>query len=386
MRVAGLMSGTSLDGIDVALVDVVPRGERYAVDVVRFATVAHAPALRARLRAALPPNDATLATLAALDRELGVAFAQAARAVVGAERVDLVATHGQTMYHDGARRLTLQAGDPYVLRDALGATVAFDFRRADCAAGGQGAPLVPYVDALLLASAGEARVALNLGGIANLTVLPAGAKPADAVAFDSGPGVMLLDAFVAARTGGTQTFDRDGRFAAAGTVDEALLGAMLTDPYFAMRPPKSTGRERFGEHFLAAWPALASCSLEDGAATLAALTARSVAAAIRAHGTRPARTIVSGGGARNPALLAALRAELDGIPVEPSDVHGIDADAKEAIAFAVLGYETLRERAAGLPRVTGAARAAVLGALVPHGLAAAVAKVAREVAAAGEGR
>ena len=372
------MSGTSLDGIDVALVDIVPRGARYAVELVRFATVAHPTGLRERLIAALPPNVATIATLAELDREIGLAFAGAAQAVLRGERVDLAATHGQTMYHDGARHLTLQAGDPYVLRDALGVTVAFDFRRADCALGGHGAPLVPYVDALLLGSDVETRVALNLGGIANLTVLPPGARPEDAIAFDSGPGVMLLDAFVAARTGGAYTFDRDGRLASCGNVDERLLAAMLADAYFALPPPKSTGRERFGKHFLDAFPALASLSLEDGAATLCALTARTVATALRSAAPGAARTIASGGGARNPALVAALSRALDGIVLETSDAYGIDADAKEAIAFAVLGYETLRERAAGLPRVTGASRAAVLGALVPHGLANLLAKLAAE--------
>jgi anhydro-N-acetylmuramic acid kinase len=256
--------------------------------------------------------------------------------------------------------------------------VIADFRSADTAAGGSGAPLVPYVDALLLAAPHEPRVALNLGGIANLTVLAAGAAPADVLAFDCGPGNLPIDAYVEARTAGSARFDRAGAFARAGTADETLLAQWLADPYFARRPPKSTGREQFGAPFLAANRAsLDAMTFPDALRTLTELTIRSVAAAIRDDAPAGTRTIVSGGGAHNLTLLDGLRAALPG-PVETSAAYGIDPDAKEAIAFAILGYETLRERPAGLPHVTGARGPRVLGAIAPAGLAALFARVRAE--------
>jgi anhydro-N-acetylmuramic acid kinase len=273
----------------------------------------------------------------------------------------------------------MQIGDAFVIREALRATVCYDFRSADCVLGGTGAPLVPYVDVLLLADSGEARVALNIGGIANLTALPRGASANDVMAFDSGPGVMLIDAFVQMRTGDAQRFDVDGALASAGTVDEAALERMLADPYFTRSLPKTTGRERFGTQFLFEHhAALERLSTEDGCATLTELTAASVADAIVALGMARARVLCSGGGARNPALLRRIAARLPEARVEPSDVVGLDADAKEAIAFAVLGYETLRERAANVPRVTGASRAVPLGAIAPFALHRLIAEVESE--------
>jgi anhydro-N-acetylmuramic acid kinase len=377
----GLMSGTSLDGISAALVALEPRGDGYAVDLLRFETVAFDDGLAGALRAALPPNDAGVAAAAALHRALGCAFAAVAETVASGERIDYVASHGQTVFHDGERCVTLQLGDAFAIRDALRATVCFDFRSADCAAGGQGAPLVPYVDALLFGSPVEDRVAINIGGIANLSVLPANAREAEA-AFDTGPGNMLMDAFAGQRTGRRLTFDRDGVLAAAGSCDASLLDDMLSDGYFAQTPPKTTGRERFGVQFLNRYARLSQLTLEDGMATLAELTAASIARAMDTCGAANARAIVSGGGARNPYLLARIAARLSGSRVETSDVMGIPAEAKEAIAFAVLGYETLRERPANVPRATGAARPAVLGAIAPFELAALLSRVNRECIAA----
>lgn len=369
MLAVGLMSGTSLDGIDAALVRIVPRGRSYALDLLHAATMPFDDALSNALRAVLPPNEGSAEQLTLLHRALGNAFARAARTVCGALTIDYVASHGQTVYHDGPRHVTLQLADPFVIRETLNATVCFDFRSADCAVGGHGAPLVPYVDALLLASDDEDRVAVNIGGIANLTALPRTLDANDVVAFDSGPGVMLIDAFVQARTGGEMTMDEDGGFALSGTVDEALLAAMLADPYFAMQPPKSTGRERFGAQFLTAFePRLGRLTIEDAAATLAAVTAHSIARAVRQLGLDSAHVLCSGGGARNPAITGLLGRLLPSARIDPSDVAGLPIDAKEAIAFAVLGYETLRERAANVPRVTGASRAVPLGAIAPHGL------------------
>jgi anhydro-N-acetylmuramic acid kinase len=231
----------------------------------------------------------------------------------------------------------------------------------------------------LLASPSEDRVALNVGGIANVTSLPAGCDPYDVMAFDCGPGVMLLDAFVQTRSEGELTMDVDGAFAAAGMHDGNLLRAMLGDDYFAQPPPKSTGRERFGATFLAHHAAtLGGLSLEDGCATLVEVTATAIAAAIVDLRMAHARVLVSGGGARNLALLDRLRAMLPDAALEPTDAYGLPVDAKEAMAFAVLGYETLRERAANVPRVTGASRAVPLGAIAPSDLRGLLAEVERE--------
>ncbi|HEY1428557.1 MAG TPA: anhydro-N-acetylmuramic acid kinase [Candidatus Tumulicola sp.] len=376
MRAIGLISGTSLDGIDAALVELVPRANGYAVELVRFATVPYPSALHAQLRAALPPQTVDVATLASLHRETGIAFAQAA-ASVAQGRIDFVASHGQTIWHDGDRRLTMQIGDPYVLRDRIGASVCFDFRTADCVAGGHGAPLMPHVDALLFSDPSEDRVAINIGGIANLTALPRGAAPSHA--YDTGPGNMLLDAFVRSRTNGVATMDRDGALAAQGNVDAGLLEAALTDAYFAQPAPKSTGRERFGEHFLTLHEQrLRQLSDADAAATLSELTARTIADAIAATGFAAPRAIVSGGGAYNPDLLQRLQRNAPHALVETSDEYGVPADAKEAIAFAILGYETLRGRPANVPAATGAKSATVLGAIVPHDLCGVLARLEAE--------
>jgi anhydro-N-acetylmuramic acid kinase len=379
MIAVGLMSGTSLDGIDAALVRIEPRDTSYAIELLNFVTMPFEASLERALRAALPPQVPGPAAIAGLHRAMGAAFARAARMAAGALSIDYVASHGQTLYHDGAHHVTMQIGDPFVIRESLNVSVIYDFRSGDCAAGGHGAPLVPYVDGLLLASTQEDRVALNIGGIANLTALPAGCEAHDVMAFDCGPGVMLIDAFVRERTSGELTMDVDGELAASGRVHEAALAAMLSDAYFALPLPKSTGRERFGDAFLNAHDAaLADLSLEDGCATLTELTARTIADAVASVRLTSARVLASGGGSRNLALLARLRDYLPRARVEPSDTCGLPVDAKEAIAFAVLGYETLRERAANVPRVTGASRAVPLGAIAPNGLPALLAEVERE--------
>jgi anhydro-N-acetylmuramic acid kinase len=322
--------------------------------------------LRERLLAAFPPAPLDALAFSALHADVGAAFGAAIADVAAGRRLDLVGSHGITLAHDGANARTLQIGDAFRIREAASCSVAFDFRSADTAAGGQGAPLVPHVDALLLADAREDRVALNLGGIANLTVLPAGLRTQELVAFDSGPANLPIDTYVRERSGGSQTYDRDGELARAGRVDDALLATLSDDPYFAAPPPKSTGRERFGDPFVARHRrALDARPFADAVATLTALSARTVAAAIAATAPAGARVIASGGGARNPALLEAIAAALPASAVVSSSVYGIDPDAKEAVAFAVLGYELVRGRAAGRPSVTGARAARVLGALAP---------------------
>ncbi len=382
MLAIGLMSGTSLDGIDAALVEVRPRGDGYAIQLERFESVPFERDLRDELLAALPPNEGSVARLARLHKDLGEAYARAARAVAASKKPAFVASHGQTVWHDGAAGITLQIGNAFAIREALQATVCYDFRSADTAVGGHGAPLVARVDALLLRDEREDRVVLNLGGIANVTLLRAAAPAEEAVAFDTGPANMLVDRFISERTRGDAAFDRDGALAAAGCVDEALLAAMLRDEYFAASPPKTTGRERFGAQFLAHYGAeLARLSTQDGAATLTELTAASIAQSIVQAGFSAARVIVSGGGARNRTLLARLAARLDAARVETSDAMGIPVDAKEAMAFAVLGYETLRGRASNVPAATGAQHPAVLGAIAPFELPALLDAVRRECAA-----
>lgn len=379
MIAIGLMSGTSLDGVDAVLVRIRPRKRSYAIDLLNFVTCPFEERLLQRLRSALPPNTGSVAEAAELHHDLGVAFAQAAGLAYADTPIDYIASHGQTVWHAGERHVTLQLGDPFIVREAMQATVCYDFRSADCAAGGHGAPLVPYVDALLLGSEDEDRVAVNIGGIANLTVLPRGADPYAVVAFDSGPGNMLIDAFVRERTRGDMTFDRDGALASAGSVCVAALESMLADAYFALPPPKSTGRERFGAQFLQAHAKhLDGLRLEDGAATLTALTAQTLASAITSAAPDGARVLVSGGGARNRAIMAQLQERLPALRVERSEAMNVHSDAKEAIAFALLGYETLRGRAANVPRATGARRPVPLGSIAPFDLHSLLAKVEAE--------
>lgn len=383
MLAVGLMSGTSLDGVDAALVEILPRPSGYAVTLRTFLTQPFERNLRDALLAALPPNAGGLSALALLHRTLGRAYAAAVGAIAPAEPIGYVASHGQTVWHDGAAHVTLQIGDAFEIRDAAKATVCYDFRSADCVAGGHGAPLTAFVDALLLGSASQDCVAVNLGGIANVTLLKAGAAPEEARGFDTGPANMLIDGFVRDRTRGIQSFDRDGALAAAGRVDDALLHAMLGDAYFEASPPKTTGREHFGVQFLGLHgEALVQLSLEDGAATLTELTAVTIAQAIAREGFGGARVFVSGGGAGNAVLLSRLAARLGRSQVETTDALGIPVDAKEAIVFAVLGYETLRGRPANALGATGAARRVALGAIAPDRLRELLAQIESECTAA----
>ncbi|MHB8147854.1 MAG: anhydro-N-acetylmuramic acid kinase [Vulcanimicrobiaceae bacterium] len=379
MIAIGLMSGTSLDGIDAALVHIEPYAESYRLELLDFTTQPFDADLLNDIRAALPPEYGTVASVARLHRRVGVAFARAARRVAGAMRVDYVASHGLTLFHDGADHVTLQVGDVFAIRESLSATVCYDFRSADCALGGHGAPLVPYVDALLLSSPFEDRIALNIGGIANITALGRQIAAHDVLGYDIGPGNMLIDAFVRDRTQGDRQYDEAGAFARAGKLDDALLRSLLEDPYFDRPAPKSAGREEFGTHVLARHgQAFARLSLEDGAATLTALTVESIARAMEAQRLDVPRILASGGGAHNRFLLERLQERLPTMRVETSASVGIDVDAKEAMAFALLGYETLRGRAANVPRITGASRAVPLGSIAPVDLAVLLANVERE--------
>jgi anhydro-N-acetylmuramic acid kinase len=375
------MSGTSLDGIDAALVRLEPRAAGYDLKLLRARTTPFPRRLAALLREALPPGEPSPRTVALLDALLGRALGRAASDVAAGHPIDFVASHGLTLYHDGASHRTMQIGDPYAIRALAGATVVFDFRRADCAAGGQGAPLVPFADALLFGEDERSAVALNLGGIANVTIVPPRNSRQAVRAWDTGPGMMVIDAFVRSRHEGR--WDEGGALAARGRISESVLRELLADEYFALAPPKSTGRERFGDAFFARHAAaFASLDAADGCATLCALTVESIAQELERHCPARGRVIASGGGTHNATLLRMLSRRLgSNFDVVVSAELGVDPDAKEAVAFAVLGYETLRGRAAGLPSVTGAREAAVLGAIVPYALAELTAKLQREVAA-----
>jgi anhydro-N-acetylmuramic acid kinase len=375
--VAGLMSGTSLDGVDAVVVRLAGSGRGLRVETLGFASVPYDPPLRAVLQANVEAATSSVRDLALLHVLLAHRFADAAEAVLARAGLapadlDLVGSHGQTVHHlpdptsvaGATARATLQIGDAATLAARLGAPVVADFRSADVARGGQGAPLVSYLDDALFASAAETRGLLNLGGIANLTVLPRGGAAADAYAFDTGPANMVLDA-LAARLFGVP-YDADGARTAAGRPDEALLATLLADPYFALPPPKSTGREAFGAAFVGRLIDGGPSDPHDLLATAAALTARSVAGAYRRFvaGRHPLdRLVAAGGGVHNRALMGLLAEAFAPVPVETTAAFGLDPDAKEAVLFAVLAHEWANGVPTSLPAVTGADRPALLGAL-----------------------
>ena len=360
MRVAGVMSGTSLDGIDVAVVDV--RGPR--ISTVAFRTTPYPAEVREAILA-VSNTAAPTAAVARLHFRLGWLYGRAVvetcrRARVPLASVELVGCHGQTIYHEGGTA-TLQIGEAAAIAELTGKPVVSDFRPRDIAAGGKGAPLVPYVDYLLYRHPRRGRIALNIGGIANITAIPAGAAPEDVVAFDTGPGNMAIDALARAATGGRLNYDRGGRLAARGRVLKPLLDDLLADPYYRQKPPKTAGREQYGKEFVARLRGRP----EDLVATATVLTAATVAMGVRRLKGAYHDLIVSGGGAHNPRIMAHLTGFLPELALATSADFGIDIDAKEAICFAVLAYETWRGRASNLPSATGARHAAVLGKITP---------------------
>jgi anhydro-N-acetylmuramic acid kinase len=346
------MSGTSLDGIDVAVVEI--GGRR--VETIGFVCTPYSEAIRSAILGVDRPKG-----LSYLNFQLGELYAHAVlRAVRRYGPVELIGCHGQTIYHEGGAH-TLQIGEAAVVAERTGVPVVSNFRARDIAAGGEGAPLVPYVDYLLFRHPKRARIALNIGGIANITVIPAGAAPGDVVAFDTGPGNMVIDAL--AREMGMPC-DRGGKIAASGRVDRALLDELLADPYYRRQPPKSAGREQYGAEFVARMKK-SGAPIPDLIATATVLTAATVAMGVGRPGSCPTDLIVSGGGVHNPQIMAHLAGFLPGVTISTSTDHGIDADAKEAIAFAVLAYQTWRKKASNLPSATGARHAVVLGNITP---------------------
>ena len=382
MTVAGIMSGTSADGIDVAFTRITPRADDPAFPAMKL--LGHAgfpfpPALRRAVLAAMDAEAIATAELARLNWRLGQAYSEALAEALESNpcRLDLIGCHGQTIYHQAtpARYLgrdaacTWQIGEMAMLAERSGVPVVSNFRPADMVVGGQGAPLVPLLDYVLFRHPARGRVLQNLGGIGNLTALPVDAGPSQVVAFDTGPGNMVIDQLMQQLF--DKPFDRGGKTGKRGAVLQAVVSARLREPFFQARPPKTAGREQFGADYARQF--LEACrkaggSADDTIATATALTAQSVALA---YSTFLAKTmqltavdfIVSGGGARNLTLLQMLRDQLEplGCSVQASDDLGLPAEAKEAAAFALLAYETWHRRPSNIPSATGASRPVILG-------------------------
>ncbi len=377
--VAGLMSGTSADGIDVALVQITPGRKKPALTLLAHEGFPYPAALRSAVLAAMNARSIPTAELARLHWRLGLEYAGAVRKTLARHRVklDLIGCHGQTLYHQATREryqarsfaCTWQLGEAAVIAHKTGVPVVSNFRPADMAAGGQGAPLVPLLDYVLFADAKRGRVLQNIGGIANLTAIPAGSAPDALIAFDTGPGNMVVDWL--AQKLFAKPYDRNGAIAAHGRILEAVLTTELKDTYYRLKPPRTAGREQFGreyaERFLAACKAR-SKSPEDALATATALTAetiarsyaRFVAPKMQGH---PVDYIVSGGGARNKTLTAMLQNRLAplGCALASSDNFGLPVEAKEAAAFALLAWQTWHRLPGNVPAATGAKTPVILG-------------------------
>jgi len=385
--IIGLMSGTSADGVDAALVEVGGSGTSTRWTLLSFLTVPFENALRDRILAIQDPGaERILPRLAALHYRLGDLYAEACGKVAASanrrlEEVHLIGCHGQTVFHETGQSgqtdfvsSTIQIGEPAILAERTGLPVVANFRARDVAAGGTGAPLVPLVDWLLFRSTEQNRVCLNLGGIANITVLPLDSERDKVVAFDTGPANMVIDALVAHATNGANTHDRNGLRAATVPPDPGLLDELMSHPYFAAPPPKSCGRDDFGAAYVAALLAGAKrrhLGTDIVISTATTLSARSVAEAI-ARGQVPDEVIAAGGGIHNLTLMTRLADELKRatgrtIPITTTADHGLDPDAKEAVAFALLANESIHGLPGNLPSVTGARHPVVLGSFTPGG-------------------
>jgi anhydro-N-acetylmuramic acid kinase len=366
MKVLGLISGTSMDGIDVAAAELDLDGEVVRLRPIGQTSIPYEERLRKELEAVLPPETTTAEAICRLDNQVGQAFAAVARRAISdfATGTELVASHGQTIFHwvDGGMALgSLQIGQPAWISAGTGLPVVADLRVADIAAGGQGAPLAGLFDSLLLGGTDVTRASLNLGGISNITVVGGGVEP---VAYDVGPANALIDAAVAHVTGGTALFDADGAMAGAGAVHERLLQELLTEPYYRQEPPKTTGKELFHlPYLLDAATRVGGVGDDDLVATATAIAAVTVADACRRH--RVAEVIAAGGGVHNPALMRMLSDELGDIPIRPIDELGIPASAKESYFIALIGFLTVHGLAGNLPAATGASHQVTLGALLP---------------------
>ena len=384
LRVLGMMSGTSADGIDVALVRISGAPPSISAKFEAHHHVRFPVAVRRAILQLANGAATTAGEVSQLNFLLGEEFARAAISAckklrVALRRIDLIGSHGQTISHQGvpsrflgARRIasTFQFGESSIIAERIGVTTIADFRPADMAAGGQGAPLVPFVDYLLYRDMRLGRVALNIGGIANVTVIPARARQEDVFAFDTGPGNMIVDAIIEIETRGRERFDRGAKMALRGKTIPALLERLMRDPFLRAKPPKTAGREQFGRGYAEKivstgkrWRA----STEDLVRTVTVFTSLSIADALHRFvfpRVRVDELIVAGGGVQNPLMMGQLAAALPEADITPASDYGVPTDAKEAFAFAVLAYEAYRGRTNNLPSATGARHKAVLGKLV----------------------
>jgi anhydro-N-acetylmuramic acid kinase len=373
MRIIGLMSGTSADGIDAVLCEIAGHRYELSVQFIAHHQTLYDVATRAAILDACHPTLSTVERLCRLNFVLGEKFAEAAQAVcavaaVSLDSVELIGSHGQTVWHDvaanGAVTSTLQIGEPAVIAERTDVPTIADFRVADVAAGGQGAPLVPFADFILFRQLEKYRAIQNIGGIANVTLLPPHCQPNEVIAFDSGPGNMIIDALVERTTDGRETFDREGRIAASGDVDGAWLEELLDHPYYQRTPPKTTGRELFGKPYADEfWETGIARGLkpQDIVATATALTAETIAMAFAQK--HPAELILGGGGANNQTLVKLLAMRLPHTKILRHEDFGIPTQAKEALAFAILAYAAYHHEPNNLPSVTGARRSVVMGKL-----------------------
>ena len=375
------MSGTSLDGIDVAIIDITGSGFKAKINVLTSHSVPYPRKIREALLAVSNVNAFT-GDISRLNFLLGELYAEALeetaeRAQIPLDSIKLIGCHGQTIFHEGqgsqylGKKVvsTFQIGESSVISERTGIDVISNFRERDVAAGGKGAPLVPYLDYMLIRHRGRGRVAVNIGGIANLTAIPPNTSTDRVIAFDTGPGNMVIDQLVTRITQGRQTFDRDGAIAASGEIDPKLLAKLLRDKFFRAKPPKTAGREQYGSEYVSKLLDT-ELSSEDLIATATAVTAESIALAVRNFVLPEMRVdeiFVSGGGTHNPTLMRMLRKAMDSIPVKETTEVGLDVDAKEAIAFAVMAYETAHARPSNVPMATGAKRSVVLGKLTQNG-------------------
>jgi len=378
MRVAGLMSGTSADGVDAAIVEVSASG----VNVLAYQTYRYPGSLRLMLLNLFQSETVRLEDVCHLNFAVGEVFARSLlkltrRSGIAPESIDLVGSHGQTICHiprgrtfAGRKiRSTLQIGEPCVIAERTGITTVADFRTRDIAAGGEGAPLVPYADYVLFRHKRKDRLTLNIGGIANVTYLPAGCEIGGIVAFDTGPGNMMIDRIAYLESGGKLSCDKNGKMAARGVVNEPLLKELMSHKFLRRRPPKSTGRKEFGPGYCdrifqsARRRKISTC---DIVATVTAFTAESISQACRLYlPGKVDEVIVGGGGSHNRTLMGLIKEKFHPAEVKLTDDFGISVDAKEAVSFAILARETIRGAAGNVPSATGAQRPVILGKVIP---------------------
>jgi len=372
------MSGTSADGVDAAIIDF----DGNKANVLAFDTFVYPPELRRSIFELFESKNCRLSDVCHLNFAIGEIFAQSVlklcrKSGIDLRTIDLIGSHGQTIFHnpDGRwlgkklLRSTLQIGEPSVIAQRTGVITVADFRPADMAANGQGAPLVPFADYILFRDKKKNRAVQNIGGIANVTFLPAGCRKEDIIAFDTGPGNMIIDRLVSIETKGRKKFDRNGKLAAKGRINKDLLNNLLNNQFFKTRPPKSTGRELFGKEYsdkLYRSAKRKKLSGEDILATACAFTAFSIADSYRNFlPEMPDEVILCGGGAHNNTLVNMLKEQLAGIKILASDRLGINCDAKEAISFAILAYAAVKGIENNVPSATGAKRSLILGKIIP---------------------